>query len=87
MLPKKGKGPLGYELIGGLKLLEAVLLAAAGFGIFRLLGKDLGAVWSITSRACTLIRTTGSSRSRSTGCPRSNLLVSRPSARARSSTP
>lgn len=32
----------GYELIGALKIAEAVLLAAAGFGIFRLLNKDLG---------------------------------------------
>ncbi len=33
---------LGYRIIGGLKLASALLLAAAGFGIFRLLDKDLG---------------------------------------------
>ena len=34
-------GGLGFKVIGALKLAGAVLLAAAGFGIFRLLNKDL----------------------------------------------
>lgn len=33
---------MGFRLIGGLKLAGALLLGAAGFGIFRLLNKDLG---------------------------------------------
>jgi uncharacterized membrane protein (DUF2068 family) len=33
---------LGFTVIGAFKLASAVLLAAAGFGIFRLLGRDLG---------------------------------------------
>ena len=36
------KSPLGFRLIGLFKLVSAVLLCAAGFGIFRLLDKDLG---------------------------------------------
>jgi uncharacterized membrane protein (DUF2068 family) len=40
----KGDGGLGYRVIGALKLATALLLAAAGFGIFRLLNKDLGEV-------------------------------------------
>src|SRR3712207_4342535 len=32
----------GFTVIGALKLASAFLLAAAGFGIFRLLGSDLG---------------------------------------------
>jgi uncharacterized membrane protein (DUF2068 family) len=35
-------GRLGYRLIGGLKLATGLLLAAAGFGIFKLLKTDLG---------------------------------------------
>jgi uncharacterized membrane protein (DUF2068 family) len=35
-------GALGYRLIGAFKLAGALLLAAAGFGIFRLLNKDVG---------------------------------------------
>lgn len=35
-------GRLGYRLIGALKLLSGLLLAAAGFGIFKLLNTDLG---------------------------------------------
>jgi uncharacterized membrane protein (DUF2068 family) len=34
--------PLGFRLIGALKLATALLLGAAGFGIFRLLNTDLG---------------------------------------------
>ena len=33
---------LGYRVIGAMKLSSALLLGAAGFGIFRLLNKDLG---------------------------------------------
>jgi uncharacterized membrane protein (DUF2068 family) len=33
---------LGFRLIGAMKLASALLLAAAGFGIFRLLNRDLG---------------------------------------------
>ncbi len=35
---------LGFRVIGALKLASAFLLATAGFGIFRLLDKDLGEV-------------------------------------------
>lgn len=35
-------GDVGFRLIGGLKLVGALLLGAAGCGIFRLLNKDLG---------------------------------------------
>jgi uncharacterized membrane protein (DUF2068 family) len=35
-------GTLGFWLIGGMKLASALMLAAAGFGIFRLLDRDLG---------------------------------------------
>lgn len=38
----KGKSGLGYMVIGALKLGSALLLTATGFGIFRLLNKDLG---------------------------------------------
>lgn len=37
-----GDSRLGYTVIGVLKLGSALLLAAAGFGIFRLLNTDLG---------------------------------------------
>jgi uncharacterized membrane protein (DUF2068 family) len=37
-----GRGPWGYRVIGAFKLAWALLLGAAGFGIFRLLNKDLG---------------------------------------------
>ena len=33
---------LGYRVIGAMKLGSALLLAAAGFGIFRLMSRDLG---------------------------------------------
>ena len=36
------QGTLGFRLIGSFKLACAVLLAAAGLGLFRLLGRDLG---------------------------------------------
>jgi uncharacterized membrane protein (DUF2068 family) len=39
-----GSGSLGYRLIGAFKLASALMLAAAGFGIFRLMNKDLGDV-------------------------------------------
>jgi uncharacterized membrane protein (DUF2068 family) len=35
-------GRLGYRLIGALKLATGLLLAAAGFGIFKLMKTDLG---------------------------------------------
>ena len=35
--------PVGLRVIGGFKLLGAVLLLGAGIGVFRLLGRDLGA--------------------------------------------
>ena len=38
------KGTLGFRLIGAMKLGSAVLLAAAGFGIFRMLNRDVGEV-------------------------------------------
>jgi uncharacterized membrane protein (DUF2068 family) len=37
-----GRNTVGFRLIGALKLATALLLAAAAFGIFRLLNKDLG---------------------------------------------
>jgi uncharacterized membrane protein (DUF2068 family) len=37
-----GAGVLGFRIIGAMKLASAVLLALAGFGIFRLLHRDLG---------------------------------------------
>lgn len=39
-----GHDLLGFRVIGALKLASALLLFAAGFGIFRLLNKDLGEV-------------------------------------------
>jgi uncharacterized membrane protein (DUF2068 family) len=39
-----GESSLGFRLIGTMKLASALLLAAAGFGIFRLLNRDLGDV-------------------------------------------
>jgi uncharacterized membrane protein (DUF2068 family) len=38
------RGALGLRLIGALKLATALLLVAAGFGIFRLMDKNLGEV-------------------------------------------
>ena len=38
----EGRGNLGYLIIGASKLASALLLGAAGFGIFRLLNRDLG---------------------------------------------
>jgi uncharacterized membrane protein (DUF2068 family) len=40
----EGQSTLGFRIIGALKLATALLLGAAGFGIFRLVNKDLGAV-------------------------------------------
>jgi uncharacterized membrane protein (DUF2068 family) len=37
------RGRLGLRLIGAMKVASAVLLAAAGFGIFRMVNRDLGA--------------------------------------------
>jgi uncharacterized membrane protein (DUF2068 family) len=37
-----GSGSLGYRIIGAFKLASALMLGAAGFGIFRLMNKDLG---------------------------------------------
>lgn len=45
MPPNPKKQRAGYGIIGGLKIAEAVLLAAAGFGIFGMLNKDLGDVF------------------------------------------
>ena len=36
-------GRLGFRLIGAMKVASGLLLAAAGFGIFRMLNRDLGA--------------------------------------------
>jgi uncharacterized membrane protein (DUF2068 family) len=36
------RGALGFTVIGAFKVASAVLLAFVGFGIFRLLGRDLG---------------------------------------------
>jgi uncharacterized membrane protein (DUF2068 family) len=40
--PPSHQGVLGFRIIGALKLATALLLGAAGFGIFRLVNKDLG---------------------------------------------
>jgi uncharacterized membrane protein (DUF2068 family) len=40
--PTARESGLGFRVIGALKLGTALLLGAAGFGIFRLLNKDLG---------------------------------------------
>src|SRR5450631_2410991 len=37
-----GSGSLGYRIIGAFKLASALMLGSAGFGIFRLINKDLG---------------------------------------------
>jgi uncharacterized membrane protein (DUF2068 family) len=37
-----GPGALGFRVIGAFKLVSGALLIAAGFGIFRLMNKDLG---------------------------------------------
>src|SRR4051794_40123001 len=42
-LPSR-KGTLGFGIIGGFKLATGLLLAATGFGIFRLVNKDLADV-------------------------------------------
>jgi uncharacterized membrane protein (DUF2068 family) len=39
-----GQGAFGVRLIGAFKLASALLLGAAGFGIFRMLNQDLGEV-------------------------------------------
>jgi uncharacterized membrane protein (DUF2068 family) len=39
-----GQGAFGVRLIGALKLASALLLAAAGFGIFQMMNKDMGEV-------------------------------------------
>ena len=44
MARPEGESGLGYRVIGALKLGSALLLVAAGFGIFRLLNKDVGEV-------------------------------------------
>jgi uncharacterized membrane protein (DUF2068 family) len=36
------QGAMGFRIIGTLKLATALMLAAAGFGIFHLLNKDIG---------------------------------------------
>ena len=36
------KSPLGLRIIGSFKLMTAVLLACIAFGIFRLMGEDIG---------------------------------------------
>jgi uncharacterized membrane protein (DUF2068 family) len=36
------RGTLGFTVIGALKVASSILLAVVGFGIFRLLGRDLG---------------------------------------------
>jgi uncharacterized membrane protein (DUF2068 family) len=39
---KTGQDALGVRLIGAFKLASALMLAAAGFGIFRMLNQDMG---------------------------------------------
>ncbi len=39
---RSGTGPAGFRVIGVFKLALAVALALAGFGVFRLLHRDLG---------------------------------------------
>jgi uncharacterized membrane protein (DUF2068 family) len=41
--PAPPRGPLGLRLIGLMKIGSGLLLAAAGFGIFRTIDRDLGA--------------------------------------------
>lgn len=41
--PSNGRSQLGFRLIGAMKLAGGLLLVAAGFGIFRLIHRDLGA--------------------------------------------
>ena len=36
------RGPVGFRIIGAFKLVGALLLFGAGFGVFRLLGRDVG---------------------------------------------
>jgi uncharacterized membrane protein (DUF2068 family) len=38
----QGRSALGFRVIGAMKVASGVMLAAAGFGIFRLLHHDLG---------------------------------------------
>ena len=48
--PATEEGGFGIRLIGASKLAGAALLACAGFGIFRLLNKDLGALEHFVTR-------------------------------------
>ena len=41
---RPGGGTLGFRLIGAMKIGSALLLALAGFGIFRMINRDLGEV-------------------------------------------
>jgi uncharacterized membrane protein (DUF2068 family) len=38
----KGRGPVGFRIIGGLKLASSLMLVAAGVGMFQLFQHDLG---------------------------------------------
>lgn len=38
----EGRSQLGFRLIGAMKLAGGLLLAAAGFGIFRMIHRDIG---------------------------------------------
>jgi uncharacterized membrane protein (DUF2068 family) len=42
--PTNRRGTLGFVIIGVSKLATALMLAAAGFGIFRLMNQDIGEV-------------------------------------------
>ena len=44
MNPPTSQGAFGLRFIGALKLATALLLGAAGFGVFRLMNRDLGEV-------------------------------------------
>jgi uncharacterized membrane protein (DUF2068 family) len=42
--PAHPSGPRGFQIIGAMKLASGSLAVAAGFGIFRLMNKDLGEI-------------------------------------------
>ena len=51
MTARRIHGPLGFRIIGGFKLLGAVLLIALGVGVLRMVDQDVGGwlTWAITT--------------------------------------
>ena len=58
---REGESGLGFRVIGASKLATALVLGAAGFGIFRLMNRDLGEALEHFASDFTSTRRTGSS--------------------------